>query len=173
MLSQSALQTRFHCYYPEPVAIQLQSSGNPVYTGMQLKTELQVASVFPVVFQWPSSGFPVCSNYAINTGLPLGYHWLLTSASVVPVARQCTCGSCGLPVCSNYANYHWIAIGRQLGDSISQCDSSVVCPVVSLDWILRTNCFFLNHMPGKWTYIRETWVKSAAPNTTMTISYRA
>ena len=36
----------------------------------------------------------------INTGLPLEHHWVLTSASVVPVASQCTCGSSGLPVSS-------------------------------------------------------------------------
>ena len=36
----------------------------------------------------------------INTGLPLEHHWVLASASVVPVASQCTCGSSGLPVWS-------------------------------------------------------------------------
>ena len=36
----------------------------------------------------------------INTGSPLEHHWVLASASVVPVASQCTCGSSGLPVWS-------------------------------------------------------------------------
>ena len=90
----------------------------------------------PVCFQWSSSGFPVCSNYAnehwiatgckhqpvwfqwhpsvfvapvvfqcvaimqINTGLPLEHHWVQASASVVPVASQCTYVSSGLPVWS-------------------------------------------------------------------------
>ena len=67
-----------------------------------------IASVLPVVFQWSSSGFPVVFQCVpimqINTGSPLGHHWVLASASVVPVAFQCTCGSSGLPVCSNYAN---------------------------------------------------------------------
>ena len=62
----------------------------------------------PVCFQWSSSGFPVVFQCVpiiqINTGLPLGHHWVQASASVVPVASQCTCGSSGLPVCSNYAN---------------------------------------------------------------------
>ena len=34
----------------------------------------------------------------INTGSPLEHHWVLASASVVPVASQCACGSSGLPV---------------------------------------------------------------------------
>ena len=36
----------------------------------------------------------------INTGSPLEHHWVLASASVVPVASKCTCGSSGLPVWS-------------------------------------------------------------------------
>ena len=47
--------------------------------------------VAPVVFQC----VPIMQ---INTGSPLGYHWVLASAIVVPVASQCTCGSSGLPV---------------------------------------------------------------------------
>ena len=60
------------------------------------------ASVLPVVFQWPSNGIPVVFQCApimqINTGSPLEHHWMLASASVVPVASQCTCGSSGLPM---------------------------------------------------------------------------
>ena len=64
----------------------------------------------PVWFQWHSSVhvapvvFQCVPIMQINTGLPLEHHWVLSSASVVPVAFQCTCGSSGLPVCSNYAN---------------------------------------------------------------------
>ena len=90
-----------------------------------------VSTVPPVVFQWSSSVFyyfPIMQN---NTGLPLGHQWMLASASVIPVASQCTCGSRGFPVSSNYANYHWIATGWSLGDSISNCGCSAVCPVIS------------------------------------------
>ena len=87
--------------YPEPVAIQWQSSvpgtQTPVYTGMPLEKYQCASSGFPVVFQC----VPIMQ---INTGSPLGHHWVLASASVVPVACQCTFGSSGLPVCSNYAN---------------------------------------------------------------------
>ena len=71
---------------------------------MPLEKELLVASVVPVCFQWSSSGLPVVFQCVpiiqINTGSPLGHHWVLASASVVPVASQCTCGSSGLPVWS-------------------------------------------------------------------------
>ena len=54
--------------------------------------------------QCASSGLPVAYQCVpimqINTGSPLGHHWVLASASVVPVASQCTCGSSGLPMCS-------------------------------------------------------------------------
>ena len=59
------------------------------------------------ISQCSSSGIPVylwlqwsSSMLQINTGLPLEHHWVLASASVVPVASQCTCGSSGLPVWS-------------------------------------------------------------------------
>ena len=98
--------------YPEPVVFQWQSSGNPVCLELRPQCTLEChwrnASVLPVVLHWSSSGFPVVFQCVpimqINTGSPLGHHWVLASASVVPVASQCTCGSSGLPVCSNYAN---------------------------------------------------------------------
>ena len=101
-----------HVPYPEPVVFQLQSSGIPVCLERRPQCTLEChwrnASVLPVVFQWSFSGFPVVFQCVpimqINTGSPLEHHWVLTSASVVPVASQCTCGSSGLPVCSNYAN---------------------------------------------------------------------
>ena len=91
-----------------PVAIQWQSSVPWIRPQCTLECHWKNASVLPVVFQWSSSGFPVVFQCVpimqINTGLPLGHHWVLASASVVPVASQCTCDSSGLPVCSNYAN---------------------------------------------------------------------
>ena len=98
--------------YPESVVFQWRSSGNPVCLELRPQCTLEChwrnASVLPMVFQWCSSGFPVVFQCVpimqINTGSPLGHHWMLASANVVPVASQCTCGSSGLPVCSNYAN---------------------------------------------------------------------
>ena len=49
--------------------------------------------VAPVVFQC----VPIMQ---INTGSPQEHHLVLASASVVPVASQCNCGSSGLPVWS-------------------------------------------------------------------------
>ena len=89
-----------------------------VYIGLSLKKESLVASVLPVVFHY-------VQIRQINTRLSLGHHWVLASASVVPVAPQWTCGSSVIPVCSNYANDHfWIATGRPLGGSIRQYGSS-------------------------------------------------
>ena len=131
---------------------QWSSNGNPVAIqcawNLDPSVHWNATGEMPVCFQWSSSGFPVVFQCVpitqINTGSPLGYHWVLASASVVPVASQCTYGSSGLPVCFNYANLHWIATGTPLGSSISQCgssgipvhlwlqwSSSVVCPVVS------------------------------------------
>ena len=126
--------------YPEPVVFQWQSSGNPVCLELRPQCTLEChwrnVSVLPVMFQRCSSGFPVVFQCVpimqINTGSPLGasisqcgsngipvylwlqwscrvfqlckltldHHWALASASVVPVAFQCTCGSSGLPVWS-------------------------------------------------------------------------
>ena len=91
-----------------PVAIQCAWNLYPSVHWNATGEKLLVASVLPVVFQWSSSGFSVVFQCVpimqINTGSPLEHHWVLASASVVPVASQCTCGSSGLPVCSNYAN---------------------------------------------------------------------
>ena len=91
-----------------PVAIQCAWHLDPSVHWNATGERILVASVLPVVFQWSSSGFPVVFQCVpimqINTGSPLGHHWVLASASVVPVASHCTCGSSGLPVCSNYAN---------------------------------------------------------------------
>ena len=124
-----------------PVAIQcawnLDPSVHRYATGERIVGSQCAYSGLPMVFQC----VPIMQ---INNGSPLGHHWVLASASVVPMASQCTCGSSGLPVCSNYANLHWIATGTPLGAGISQwCSSgipvylwlhwssSVVCPVVS------------------------------------------
>ena len=92
-----------------------------------------VSSGFPVVFQC----FPIMQ---INTGSPLGYHWVLASASVVPVASQCTFDPSGLPVCFNYANKHLIATGTPLGASISQCGSSGIPVYLWLQWSSSVVC---------------------------------
>ena len=52
----------------------------------------------PVVFQWQSSGNPVCME--LRPQCTLECHW--RNASVLPVVFQWL--SSGLPVCSNYAN---------------------------------------------------------------------
>ena len=131
------LSSRHHPY-PEPVVFQWQSSGNPVCLELRPQCTLEChwrnASVIPVVFQWHSRVFQLykltldrhwdttgCKHQPvwlqwhpsvlvapvvfqcvpfmqINTGSPLEHHWVLASASVVPVASQCTCGSSGLPV---------------------------------------------------------------------------
>ena len=91
---------------------QWSSSGNPVAIqcawNLDPSVHWNATGEMPVCFQWSSSGFPVVFQCVpimqINTGSPLGHHWVLASASVVPVASQCNCGSSGLPVCSNYAN---------------------------------------------------------------------
>ena len=91
---------------------QWSSSGNPVAIqcawNLDPSVHWNATGEMPVCFQWYSSGFPVVFQCVpimqINTGSPLEHHWVPASASVVPVASQCTCGSSGLPVCSNYAN---------------------------------------------------------------------
>ena len=58
----------------------------------------------PVWFQWHPSVlvapvvFQCVPIMQINTGSPLEHHRVLASASVIPVASQCTCDSSGLPV---------------------------------------------------------------------------
>ena len=131
--------------YPEPVVFQWQSSGNPVCLHLDPSVHWNATGEMPVCFQWFSSGLPVAFQWSssvfqlckltldrhwdttgckhqpvwfqwhpsvrvapvvfqcvpimqINTGSPLEHHWVLASASVVPVASQCTCGSSGLPV---------------------------------------------------------------------------
>ena len=112
--------------------------------------------MLPVVFQWSSSGSPVVSQCVpimqITTGSPLGHHWVLASASVVPMASQCTSGSNGLAVCSNYANEHWVATGTPLGASISQCGSSGIPVYLWLQWSSRP----LMYTSGM---VRVVWAK--------------
>ena len=89
-----------HCPYSEPVVIQcklvaiqccwnLDPSVHGNATGERIVGSQFVSSMFPVVSQ-------CVTIMQINTELSLGYHWVLASASVVPVASQCTCGSSGL-----------------------------------------------------------------------------
>ena len=98
-----------HLIHEMPLTLsQWSSSGNPVCMELRPQCTLEChwrnVSVLPVIFQWSSSGFPVVFQCVpimqITTGSPLEHHWVLASASVVPVASQCTCGSSGLPVWS-------------------------------------------------------------------------
>ena len=90
------------------------SSGFPVISGVFQLCKLTLDRHWattgcyhqPVWFQWHPSVLvaPLVFQYVpimqINTGSPLEHHWVLASASVVPVASQCTCGSSSLPVWS-------------------------------------------------------------------------
>ena len=76
--------------------------------------------------QCASNGPPVVFQCVlimqINTLLPLEQHRVLASASVVPLASQCTCDSSGLPVCSDNENDdlwvatedHWVAASASM-----------------------------------------------------------
>ena len=94
------------------------SSGIPVY--LRLQWSSSVFQIFiltldrhwntigclhqPAWFQWHPSVlealvvFQCVPNIHINTESPLEHYWVLASASVVPVASQCTCGSSGILV---------------------------------------------------------------------------
>ena len=108
----SKLPERRVQYDPSLTLRQWSSSGNPVAIqcawNLDPSVHWNATGEMPVCFQWSYSGFPVVFQCVpimqINTRSPLEHHWVLPSASVVPVASQCTCGSSGLPVCSNYAN---------------------------------------------------------------------
>ena len=90
--------------YPEPVVSHWHSSGNPVCLKLRPQCTLECHWRKIVGSQCASSGLPVgfqCVPIVqINTGWILGHHWVVASASVVPVASQCNCGSSGLPVWS-------------------------------------------------------------------------
>ena len=76
--------------------------------------------MLPLVFQWPSSGLLVCSNYASQ-------HWIATGTPVGASISQC--GSSGIPV---YLWLQWSSSVFQLCKlCISQCGSSVICQVVN------------------------------------------
>ena len=93
-------------YYATLTLSQWSSSGNPVAIqcawNLDPGVHWNATGEMPVCFQWSSSGFPVVFQCVpimqINTGSPLEHHWVLASASVFPVASQCTCCSSGLPV---------------------------------------------------------------------------
>ena len=114
--------------YPEPVVIQWQSSGNQVCMELRPQCTLKCHWRKIVVSQCVSSALPVVFQCVpimqINTGSPLGYHWVLASASVVPVASQCTCGSSGLPVWS-VQWYPSVLTESGLGVIRSGCDPSM------------------------------------------------
>ena len=80
-----------------PVAIQCPWNLDPSVQWNATRERNVGSQCVPLWFQWSSSGFPVVFQCVpimqINTGLPLEHHWVLASASVVPMAFQCTCGS--------------------------------------------------------------------------------
>ena len=105
---------RKNCWWP--VSFQCASSGLPVafqwsssvfqLCKLTLDRHWDTNGCYhqPVWFQWHPSVLvaPVVFQCGpimqINTGLPVEHHWLLGTASVVPVASQCTCGCSGFPV---------------------------------------------------------------------------
>ena len=101
---------------------------------------------------WRNSNF--CSLHwnttggQINMGSPLELHWVLASASVVPVASQCTCGSSGLPVWS----VQWYrSVLRESGLEVIRSDIFPTCDplCIQLAWweLFELNWFHLTCNP--------------------------
>ena len=105
-----------------PVVFQWPSSGVPVcynYANEHwMSTGTPLGGSKPVWFQCHPSVlvalvvFQCVPIMQINTGWPLEHHWVLASASVVPVASQCTYGSSGpfsvvCPVVSQCTDRIW------------------------------------------------------------------
>ena len=79
----------------------------------------------------------------INTGSPLGHHWVLASTSVVPVASRCTCVA---PVVFQWVpimqintgsplEHHWALASASVSPVASQCTcGSSGLPVWSVQW---------------------------------------
>ena len=115
-------------------------------TKIPLEKELLVASVFPVCFQWSSSGLsmvfqcvPIIPIIQVNTGSSLEHHWVLASVSVIPMASQCTCGSSGLPIMQintgSPLEHHWVLPPASVVPVASQCTcGSSGLPVWSVQW---------------------------------------
>ena len=119
------------------MVIQWQSRVNPVYLEFRPQCTLECHWRKnwwkPVCFQCVSSGLPVeiqcVPTMQINTGLPLGYHWVLASASVVPVASRVLVA----PVVFQCVPIMQINIGWPLEDHWAIASASVV-PVQSVQW---------------------------------------
>ena len=113
---------------------------------MPLEKELLVASVFPVWFQWSSSGLPAVFQCVpimqINTGSPLGNHWVLASASVVPVASSVLvvtvvfqCAPIMQVNTGSPLENHWVLASTSVAPLASQCTyGSSGLPVWSVQW---------------------------------------
>ena len=71
------------------VCINLDPSVHWNATGEIIVGSQRASGGLPVVFQWLSSGLPVCSNYANK-------HWISPGTSLGPSINQC--GSSGIPV---------------------------------------------------------------------------
>ena len=101
-------------------------------------------------FQCASSGFPVVFQCVtimqINTGSSLEHHWVLVSASVVPVASQCS--SSGFPVVfqcvpimqintGSPLEHHWVLASASVVPVASQCTcGSTGLPEFRLEGVL-------------------------------------
>ena len=126
--------TRIPCciQYPEPVEIEWQSSGNTVQLELRSQCILDATRERIVGSQCASSGLPVCFQLC---RLPLDCHWdywVIASASVVPVASQCTRSSGGLPCVPIMQR----SSGLPLEDHQVTAWTSVV-PVLSVQWYLN------------------------------------
>ena len=124
------------------MAIQCASNLDPSVHWDATGEKLLVTSVFPVVFQWPYSGLPVCSYYAnkhwVATWTPLGasisqfgssgisvYLWLQWSFSV-PIMQINT----GSPL-----EHHCVLASARVIPVVSQCTcGSSGLPVWSVQW---------------------------------------
>ena len=130
---------------------QWSSSGNPVAIqcawNLDPSVHWNATGEMPVCFQWSSSGFPVVFQCVpimqINTGSPLEHHWVLASASVVPVASQCTCGFPVVFQCvpimqintGSPLEHHWVLASASVVPVASQCTcGSSGLPVWSVQW---------------------------------------
>ena len=149
-------QGSMHYTCKRPLTLsQWSSSGNPVAIqcawNLDPSVHWNATGEIIVGSQCASSGLPVVFQCVpimkINTGSPLGHHWVLASASVVPVASQCTCGSSGLPVWS----VQWYpSVLTESGLEVIRSGHFPACdPLCTLVWweLVELNCFHMTCNP--------------------------
>ena len=115
------------CAWNLDPSVHCNATGDIIFGTQCISSGLQVA------FQW----WPIMQ---INTGSPLEHHWVLPSASVVPVASSVLVDpavfhcvpimqiNTGLPM-----GHHWLLASASSGISVYswlQWSSSLVCPIV-------------------------------------------